>query len=82
MKARTKMVPFQGLIWGSLHKSAHLIACSKLAILFFTNTQTCAAMVFTQHFIWYQESKGDVLNKQDYPLDWTQTQIPELKHIV
>jgi len=34
-------------------------------------------MVFTQHFIWYQESKGDVLSKQDYPLDRTQTRIPE-----
>lgn len=39
-------------------------------------------MVFTQHFVGYQESKGDVLNKQDYPLDQTQTQIPEFKCIV
>ena len=39
-------------------------------------------MVFTQHFMGYQESKGDVLNKQDDPLDRTQTQIPEFKDIV
>lgn len=38
-------------------------------------------MMFTQHFMWCQESKGNVL-KQDYPLNWTQTQLAELKQIV
>lgn len=33
-----------------------------------TNTQTSAAVVFALLFMGYRESKGDVLNKQDYPL--------------
>lgn len=76
------MPSFQELIWGSSHKAQILLLAVSLPYYFFTNTHTSAAVVFTQHFMWYQESKGDVLNKQDYPLDRTQTQIPEFKRIV
>lgn len=38
---------------------------------FLTNTQTSDAMVFALHLMGYQESMGDVLKKQDYPLHRT-----------
>lgn len=60
----------QELTGGPLYKRTRFLqwACHGL---FLTNTLTSAATVFALHFMGYQESKGDVLKKQDYPLHRT-----------
>lgn len=66
------MVLFSGTNLGIFAQENTFLAVS-LLYSFLANTRTSAAMVFALHFMGCQESKGDVLNKQDYPLHRTNT---------